>query len=108
MRRHVVGVVVLLVSALVVMAIWIGVQATRADPLPTLVWAKGVPDAAVMTVSPLVLDQLGNGWWWVYATPKDRQRLRETGVAFAVALPTPLAQMAGCSMPVPANLKMVQ
>ncbi len=102
MRRHVVGVMLLLASALVVMGAWIGVQATRSDPLPTLVWAKNVPDAAVMTASPLVLDQLGNGWWWIYATPNDRERLRQTGVTFAVALPTPLAQMAGCSMPVPA------
>ena len=86
-------------SALAVIALWIAVQASRSDPLPTLVWAKDLSDAKLMTASPLVLDRLGNGWWWVYAAPKDRERLRQAGVAFAVAMPTPLAQMAGCSMP---------
>ena len=96
---HVGGVLLLIGSALAVIALWIAVQASRSDPLPTLVWAKDLSDAKLMTASPLVLDRLGNGWWWVYAAPKDRERLRQAGVAFAVAMPTPLAQMAGCSMP---------
>lgn len=102
MNRHVGGLLLLVGSAVLVMGIWIAVQASRSDPLPTLVWARDVPDATVMTASPLILDRLGNGWWWVYATPVDRTRLRAAGVAFAMALPTPLAQMAGCSMPGPA------
>ena len=99
LNTHVGGVLLLIGSALVVVALWIAVQASRTDPLPTLVWARDLPDANVMTASPLVLDRLGNGWWWVYAGPKDREKLRQAGVAFAVAMPTPLAQMAGCSMP---------
>ncbi len=104
-NTHLGGVLLLIGSAVVVIGIWIGVQASRTDPLPTLVWAGDVSDAAVMTASPLVLDRLGNGWWWVYAAPKDRERLRQTGVRIAVAMPTPLAQMAGCSMP-PLNYKL--
>lgn len=94
------GGLLLLVSSLIVGVVtWITVQSGRQDPLPTLVWASRVSDTKVMEVSPLVLDRLGAGWWWVYATPSDRQRLRDVGVGFALALPTPLAQMAGCSVP---------
>jgi len=96
---HFSAALLLVVSALVVMGIWIAVQATRTDPLPTLLWSGKLSDAEVMTASPLVLDRLGGGWWWIYATPKDRQSLREKGVRLALAMPTPLAQMAGCSMP---------
>ena len=96
---HFSAALLLIVSALVVMGIWIAVQATRTDPLPTLLWSGKLSDAEVMTASPLVLDRLGGGWWWIYATPKDRQSLREKGVRLALAMPTPLAQMAGCSMP---------
>jgi len=96
---HFSAVLLLVASALVVMGLWIAVQATRTDPLPTLLWSGKLSDAEVMTASPLVLDRLGGGWWWIYATPKDRQSLREKGVRLALAMPTPLAQMAGCSMP---------
>ena len=99
LNTHVGGLLLLIGSAIIVIGIWIAVQASRTDPLPTLVWAKNLSDAELMTASPLVLDRLGNGWWWVYAGPKDREKLRQAGVAFAVAMPTPLAQMAGCSMP---------
>lgn len=98
---HLAALILLTATALVVIAIWVGVQASRSDPLPTLVWAGEISDADVMTVSPLVLDRLGGGWWWIYATPKDRQALREKGVRLALAMPTPLAQMAGCSIPAP-------
>jgi Zn-dependent protease len=98
---HLAAVILLTASALVVIAIWIGVQATRSDPLPTLVWAGELSDADLMTASPMVLDRLGGGWWWIYATPVDRQALREKGVRLALAMPTPLAQMAGCSIPAP-------
>jgi hypothetical protein len=96
---HFSAALLLVASALVVMGIWIAVQATRTDPLPTLLWSGKLSDAEVMTASPLVLDRLGGGWWWIYATPSDRQSLREKGVRLALAMPTPLAQMAGCSMP---------
>jgi hypothetical protein len=96
---HLGGLLLLVVSLGLGMAIWVAVQSGRQDPLPTLVWASKVSDTKVMEASPLVLDRLGAGWWWVYATPSDRQRLRDVGVGFALALPTPLAQMAGCSVP---------
>jgi hypothetical protein len=96
---HLGGVMLLVVSLLAGVVMWILVQAQRADPLPTLVWASGLSDQQMMAASPVVLDRLGGGWWWVYATPIDRQRLRSAGAELAIALPTPLAQMAGCSVP---------
>ena len=98
-NSHLGAVLLLLSSALVVIGIWIAVQASRSDPLPTLLWSGKLSDAEVMTASPMVLDRLGGGWWWVYAAPKDRQALRDRGARLALAMPTPLAQMAGCSMP---------
>ena len=98
-NSHLGAVLLLLSSALVVIGVWIAVQASRSDPLPTLLWSGKLSDAEVMTASPLVLDRLGGGWWWVYAAPKDRQALRDKGARLALAMPTPLAQMAGCSMP---------
>ncbi len=98
-NSHLGAVLLLLSSALVVIGIWIAVQASRSDPLPTLLWSGKLSDAEVMTASPMVLDRLGGGWWWVYAAPKDRQALRDKGARLALAMPTPLAQMAGCSMP---------
>ena len=96
---HFGAVLLLVTSALVVIGIWIAVQSSRSDPLPTLLWSGTLSDAEVMTASPMVLDRLGGGWWWVYAAPKDRQALRDKGARLALAMPTPLAQMAGCSMP---------
>lgn len=87
-------------------AIWVAVQATRTDPLPTLVFSPNITDSQLMQASPMVLDRLGNGWWWIYATPPDRKRLKEAGASMAIAMPTPLAQMAGCSMPAPVDLKL--
>jgi hypothetical protein len=104
---HHLGAVLLLIgSACVVIAIWIAVQATRPDPLPTLVWSPKISDAQVMAASPMVLDRLGHGWWWIYATPPDRKKLKEAGASIALAMPTPLAQMAGCSLPAPVDLKL--
>jgi hypothetical protein len=97
-RTHVGGVAILVVSALVGIAVWIAVQSGRSESLPTLVWSPTVDDRLIMDASPRVLDRLGNGWWWVYAAPEDRIRLRELGARIAVAFPTPLAQMAGCSI----------
>jgi hypothetical protein len=101
-NSHLGGILLLVFSFCIGIAIWIAVQSGRQDPLPTLVWASTVPDTKVIEMSPIVLDRLGAGWWWIYATPTDRQRLRDAGVGFAFALPTPLAQMAGCSVPVSA------
>jgi hypothetical protein len=95
---HLPAIAVMLTTCLVVIAIWVAVQASRSDPLPTLVWGPQVTDAQVMAKSQMVLDRLGSGWWWVYATPEDRRALRQAGAHLAFALPTPLAQMAGCSI----------
>jgi hypothetical protein len=96
---HLGAVLLLTISALMVVLIWIAVQSQRTDPLPTLVWAPELSDNEVITASPMVLDRLGNGWWWIYGQPKDREALRMAGAHFAIAMPTPIAQMAGCSMP---------
>jgi hypothetical protein len=96
---HLGAVVLLTISALVVVLIWIAVQSQRTDPLPTLVWAPALSDSQVMTASPMVLDRLGKGWWWIYGQPNDREALRRAGAHVAIAMPTPIAQMAGCSMP---------
>ncbi len=97
-RTHLGGVAVLIVTMIAGVAIWIAVQSGRSDPLPTLVWSPKLDDRVVMDLSPRVLDRLGNGWWWVVATPSDRARLRQAGASIAMAFPTPLAQMAGCSI----------
>ncbi len=97
-RTHLGGVAVLIVTMITGIAIWIAVQSGRSDPLPTLVWSPKLDDRVVMDLSPRVLDRLGNGWWWVVATPTDRERLRQAGASIAMAFPTPLAQMAGCSI----------
>lgn len=86
------------------MLIWIAVQSQRSDPLPTLVWAPNLSDSQLVAASPMVLDRLGGGWWWIYGGPKDRLALRNAGANMAIAMPTPIAQMAGCSMP-PLNVQ---
>jgi hypothetical protein len=96
---HIGGMLLLIGSFVLGLVIWIAVQSTRAEPLPTLVWAAKMSDSQVMAAGPVVLDRLGQGWWWVYATPKDRDALRSVGAQLALAMPTPLAQMAGCSVP---------
>ncbi len=96
---HLGALMLLTITSLIAVIVWIAVQSQRTDPLPTLVWAPKLGDTQVMTASPMVLDRLGNGWWWIYATPKDREALKRAGAHFAIAMPTPIAQMAGCSMP---------
>ena len=96
---HLAGVGLLIATFALGLGIWVAVQSTRSEPLPTLVWANGVPDGQIMSAGPVVLDRLGAGWWWVYATPQDRHALRSMGAQLALAMPTPLAQMAGCSVP---------
>ncbi|MFN4959695.1 MAG: hypothetical protein ACK5E2_02485 [Burkholderiales bacterium] len=99
LATHIGGLLLLVVSFLVGVGIWVAVQSTREEPLPTLVWSGDLAQSAVIAASPMVLDHLGKGWWWIYAAPADRVKLRELGVRLAVAVPTPLAQMAGCSLP---------
>jgi hypothetical protein len=101
---HFGGFLLLAASALFAVIIWIAVQSQRQEPLPTLVWAPKLSDTELIAASPMVLDRLGKGWWWVYGTPTDRERLRNAGAHVAIAMPTPIAQMAGCSMP-PLNVQ---
>lgn len=101
---HLGALALLATTALAAILIWIAVQSQRSDPLPTLVWAPSLSDSQVVAASPIVLDRLGRGWWWVYGGPKDRLALRSAGATMAVAMPTPIAQMAGCSMP-PLNVQ---
>ena len=95
---HLVAMLMLLLSAIVGLGIYIAVQSTRPEPLPTLVWSPELSDAQVLQHSPQILDRLGKGWWWVYADQTERAQLKAAGVTFAIAFPTPLAQMAGCSI----------
>ena len=96
---HFAGVGLLIATFALGIVIWVAVQSTRSEPLPTLVWASSVSDGQIMSAGPAVLDRLGAGWWWIYATPQDRQTLKSIGAKLALAMPTPLAQMAGCSVP---------
>ena len=97
--NHLAGVGLLISTFVLGLVIWVAVQSTRSEPLPTLVWASSVSDGQIMSAGPAVLDRLGAGWWWIYATPQDRQTLKSIGAKLALAMPTPLAQMAGCSVP---------
>lgn len=101
---HLGALALLTITALTAILIWIAVQSQRADPLPTLVWAPDLSDSQLLAASPIVLDRLGGGWWWIYGQPTDRAALRSAGAKMAIAMPTPIAQMAGCSMP-PLNVQ---
>lgn len=95
---HLPALLMFLVSVIIGLAIYIGVQSSRPEPLPTLVWSPHLSDAQMLEYSPQILDRLGNGWWWVYADKTQRSALHDSGATFAIAFPTPLAQMAGCSI----------
>jgi hypothetical protein len=95
---HLVAALMFLVSAMIGLGIYIAVQSTRPEPLPTLVWSPDLSDAQVLQHSPMILDRLGKGWWWVYADRAERAQLKAAGATVAIAFPTPLAQMAGCSI----------
>lgn len=97
--NHLAGVGLLIATFVLGLVIWVAVQSTRSEPLPTLVWANSMSDSQIMAAGPAVLDRLGAGWWWVYANPQERRALKSMGAQLAVAMPTPLAQMAGCSVP---------
>jgi len=76
---------------------WIAIQSVREEPLPTLVWAPEVPAEIVFALGLPVRDRLGAGWWWIEMTPADREKFRLLGAKVVLAMPTPVARMAGCS-----------
>ncbi|MEN9765994.1 MAG: hypothetical protein RL397_1949 [Pseudomonadota bacterium] len=76
---------------------WIAVQSTRDEPLPTLVWAPEIPAEIVFALGLPIRDRLGSGWWWIQAAPADREKFRLLGAKLVLAMPTPVARMAGCS-----------
>lgn len=83
--------------------IWISVQSMRDEPLPSLVWAPQVVPEAIFALGLPVRDQLSEGWWWIEASPEQRAMLRDAGARIVVAMPTPVARMAGCSGDVMVN-----
>lgn len=84
-------------------AAWLIVQGSRADPLPSLVWAPELPAEKILGLPMPVLDRKPGGWWWIEANPSQRARIRQEGAWLAIALPTPVARMAGCSSDMPLN-----
>lgn len=104
-QPHLQAISFLLAVGLALAAIWLAVQAQRDEPLPTLVWASDISDATMLAQAPSVLDRLAPGWWWLETTPAQRAALRAQGVALAVALPTPLFRMAGCSAGMPRQIE---
>ena len=87
----------------VAVSLWVAVQSAREEPLPSLVWAPQVPPEAVFALGLPVRDQLADGWWWIEASPVQRTLLRSAGARIVVAMPTPVARMAGCSGDVMVN-----
>ena len=102
-QPHLRSLSLLLVVALVMTAIWFWVQSLRQEPLPSLVWAPDVTDEAMLGLGPAVLDKRSGGWWWIEATPLERDKLRGLGARMAIALPQPIAQMVGCNSELPAD-----
>lgn len=102
-QPHLRALSLLLAIALVLGGLWFWVQSLRQDPLPSLVWAPTVEDRAMLALGPPVLDKRSGGWWWIEATPDERDKLRGLGARLAIALPQPVAQMAGCSSEMPVD-----
>lgn len=86
---------------------WLWVQNSRTEPMPSLVWAPELPAEKILGMPMAVLDRKPGGWWWIEADPKQRQRIQHEGAWLAIALPTPVARMAGCSSDMPLNPKAV-
>ena len=103
-QPHLQAISFLLAVGLALAIIWLAVQAQRDEPLPTLVWASDISDATMLAQAPSILNRLAPGWWWLETTPAQRAALRAQGVALAVALPTPLFRMAGCSAGMPRQM----
>jgi hypothetical protein len=102
-QPHLRSLSLLLAVALVMTAVWFLAQSLRQEPLPSLVWAPDVADEAMLGLGPPVLDKRTGGWWWIEATPLERDKLRGLGARLAIALPQPIAQMAGCNSDLPAD-----
>jgi hypothetical protein len=100
---HRAAVFFLLILSLGLTVAWLGVQGSRAEPMPSLVWAPDIPTEKILGMPMAVLDRKPGGWWWIEADPKQRHRLRGEGARLAIALPTPVARMAGCSSDMPLN-----
>jgi hypothetical protein len=80
---------------------WLWVQNSRPDPMPSLVWAPEMPAEKILGMPMPVLDRKPGGWWWIEADPRQRQQLAREGAWLTLALPTPVARMAGCSSDMP-------
>ena len=100
---HVFALGFLLALSGIAVAIWIAVQSLRDEPLPSLVWAPDLSPDVIFSLGPPVLERLPGGWWWIETTPLERDKLRALGAHLAVAMPTPVARMAGCSGDTPVN-----
>jgi hypothetical protein len=107
-QPHLQAISFLLAASLVLAGVWVVVQNQRDEPLPTLVWAGEVSDAQMLAQAPWILNRLAPGWWWLETTPAQRTVLRTQGVALAVALPTPLFRMAGCTSNMPRKIEGLQ
>ena len=107
-QPHLRSLSLLLGVALVMTAVWFWVQSLRQEPLPSLVWAPDVADEAMLGLGPPVLDKRTGGWWWIEATPLERDKLRGLGARLAIALPQPIAQMAGCNSELPADTETIR
>lgn len=94
---HVSAVVFLVVLSGLSCAAWIAVQASREEPLPSLVWTPHMSSEAVFALGLPIRDRIAEHWWWIEATPESRKRIREQGAWLVLAMPTPVARMAGCS-----------
>ena len=104
-QPHLQAISFLLAVGITLAAIWLVVQSDRDEPLPTLVWAGEVSDAQMLAQAPWILDRLAPGWWWLETAPTQRAELRAQGIALAVALPTPLFRMAGCTSNMPREIE---
>ena len=98
---HRAAVFFLLLLSLGITVAWLGVQGSRAEPMPSLVWAPDTRAEKILGMPMRVLDRKPGGWWWIEAGPEQRHRLRREGAWLAIALPTPVARMAGCSSDTP-------
>lgn len=107
-QPHLRAISLLLLLSAVGFGLWLWLQSQREDPLPTLLWAPNLEDAVVLERAPLILDRLGGGWWWVEATPFEREKLRGLGAHLALAVPQPVARMAGCTAELPRDPKEIK
>jgi hypothetical protein len=80
---------------------WLWVQGSRPEPLPSLVWAPNLSAEKILDMPLRVLDRKSGGWWWIEADANERALLRKAGAQITLALPTPVARMAGCSSDTP-------